>query len=321
MTQKKRGTKKKLKKTSRKNASLKTNIKKAFAGLSILVFLVILAGFLAHHFILRKQPIQPMGQIPYHKAVFKGPVFEVYPEKELPSKKPITKPKIPVPHKLPDVAIIIDDMGYDRILAKKFLGLDAVLTFSMLPHGPFAESIAVDAHSKGAETMLHLPMEPNEYPAVNPGPGTLFVSMSPDQLISQLEKDLDDFPFIKGVNNHMGSRMTTVSTQMYQIFSVLKKRELFFIDSRTTPDSICKPSARMLQVPFAERNVFIDHIQEPDFIRKQIKQLIRIAHSNGEAIGIAHPHSETYNVLRELLPDLKKKVNLVPASRLVRISG
>jgi len=117
----------------------------------------------------------------------------------------------------------------------------------------------------------------------------------------------------------MGSKMTTSSTQIYQIFSILKKRNLFFIDSLTTSESLCKPSARLLQLPFAQRDVFIDHFQKPDFIRKQINLLIRIADKHGEAIGIAHPHIITYNILRELLPELQKKVQLVPASKLVHI--
>jgi polysaccharide deacetylase 2 family uncharacterized protein YibQ len=224
-----------------------------------------------------------------------------------------------IPKELPKIAIIIDDIGYDKEIVEKFLGLDAVFTFSILPYSPFQKSIAKSVHSKGLDVMLHLPMEPNEYPMVKPGPGALLTSMSPDQLINQLDKDLDSFPFIQGVNNHMGSKMTTVSTQLYQIFSVLKKRKLFFIDSRTTTETICKPSAHLLQVPFAQKDVFLDHIQEPDFIRKQIRRLIHIANSHGEAIGIAHPHTVTYDVFREVLPELKKKAILVGASDVVHI--
>jgi hypothetical protein len=164
-------------------------------------------------------------------------------------------------------------------------------------------------------------MEPYEYPQVDPGPGALLTSMSPDELISQLKKNLDAVPGIIGVNNHMGSKMTTVSSQIYQIFTVLKQRKLFFIDSRTTLNSICKPSARLFQIPFAQRNVFIDHIVDPDFIRRQLNHLIQIAYDRGEAVGIAHPHIETYTVLRAMLPDLQKKVQIVPASQIVHLAG
>jgi polysaccharide deacetylase 2 family uncharacterized protein YibQ len=145
--------------------------------------------------------------------------------------------------------------------------------------------------------------------------------MTPDELIRQLEKNLDAVPDIKGVNNHMGSRMTERSTQMYQIFSTLKKRGLFFIDSRTTSESLCRPSARLLQVPYAQRDVFLDHVTDETEIRRQIQRLVTLARRQGSAIGIGHPHLATYTVLAEQLPMLKKNVKLVPASRLVQIGG
>jgi polysaccharide deacetylase 2 family uncharacterized protein YibQ len=132
---------------------------------------------------------------------------------------------------------------------------------------------------------------------------------------------LDAVPFVKGVNNHMGSKMTAESSQIYQIFSVLKKRGFYFIDSRTTKDSLCKPSARLFQIPFAQRDVFLDHHQDADFIHKQIKKLVRIARSNGKGVGICHPYRSTYKVLREVLPDLQKEVQLVPASAVVQPAG
>lgn len=313
----------KKKKTSKKSRTQNTQLKKAVSGLLFLIVLVVLAGLLAHQLVLRRSSIQslkpPVKSLTGKKKVHKLPVYEIYPEKEIHYKKPTSKIEPTLTKKLPKVAIIIDDIGYDRKIAENFLNLDVVLTFSLLPHSLFQDKIARKAHEKGIEIMLHLPLEPLEYPSVDPGPGALLTSMSPDELIIQLNKNLEAIPFIKGVNNHMGSKMTTSSTQMYQIFSILKKRNLFFIDSLTTSESLCKPSARLLQLPFAQRDVFIDHIQEPDFIRKQINLLIRIADKHGEAIGIAHPHVITYNILRELLPELQKKVQLVPASQIVRI--
>lgn len=306
---------------SSKAKAKKTHLKKAIAGLSLLVLLVLVAGFLAHHLLLRKQPVQPVKKKQTFKTpVFKTPVFEIYPKEDKVLRKPDYKPKF-IPKALPKVAIIIDDIGYERRVAEKFLSLDAVLTFSVFPCGPFQQRIVRKAHAKGFEIMLHMPMEPDEYPEVDPGPHALLTSMSPDELIDQLNKSLDAVPLIKGVNNHMGSKMTTESTRMYQIFSVLKQRGLFFIDSRTTAESLCKPSARLLQIPFAQRDIFLDHVQTADFIRKQIKKLIRIAEIYGTAVGIAHPHAVTYKVLREELPELQKKVRLVPASSIVEIIG
>jgi uncharacterized protein len=315
MAKKKGRRPKKPLKRSAKGSIQKTYLLKAVTGLGILILLVVTAGVLTHHLISKRYTVLPMTK----PRVIKMPRFEIYPKNDIPHHKPIPKTKPAAPAKLPKVAIIIDDIGYDKHIAQKFLDLDAVLTFSILPQSTHDKKIAKMAHSKGFDVMLHLPMEPNEYPLINPGPGVLLTSMSPDQLINQLNEDLDAIPFVKGVNNHMGSKMTTVAPQLHQIFSILKKRKLYFIDSRTTVDTLCGPSAQLLQISFAQKDVFIDHIPKPDFIRETIHRLIKIAGSHGEAIGIAHPHITTYEVLREMLPELKEKTILVRASDIVHV--
>ena len=324
MAKRKTTRKKKTYRKSRKNKLFQSSLAKVFTGLAILVLLVAIAGLLTHFLITPEKPSKPVAPAKSVPAAKKSsaerPAFEIYPSKEVPpEKKPV---KSPTPDKqLPLVAIIIDDLGYDKKIAIKLSKLNARLTFSILPHSPFQKSIARLSRDKGFGIMLHLPMEPLEYPDVDPGPGTLLTSMTPDQLTRQLEKDLDAVPYIRGVNNHMGSKMTAESSQMYQIFSILKKRGLYFVDSRTTVETLCKPSARLFQIPFAQRDVFLDHLVEVEFIRKQLKELVRIAQRNGYAVGIGHPHSLTYQVLHEMLPDLQKKIRLVPASEIVHPVG
>ena len=341
MAKKKRGRGKKKRPQPRKPLDLKRELRKALIGISTLLLLVVLAGFLTYYLVLRQPPLRPPEYIepddpteqespaaepvrvaPPDKSPVQVPAapppFEIYPEEQ-----ETPPPTVPEEHleTLPRVAIIIDDMGYDRKLGEKFLDLDAVLTFSVLPQSPFRKRIAEAAKAKGHEIMLHLPMEPVEYPDVDPGPGTLLTTMSPDQLIDQLRRNIDAVPFVAGVNNHMGSRMTASSTQMRQIMSILKQSGLYFIDSRTTTESVSEPCARLLQVPFAQRDVFIDHGQEPGFIRRQMKLLVRIARERGQAVGIAHPYETTYEVFREMLPAVKEKVLLVAASDIVEAVG
>jgi len=324
MAKRKATRKKKIRRKSRKNKLFQSSLAKVLAGVSILVLLVVTAGLLLHFLVTPdkpSKPVSPVKSVPAtQQTIAKSPTFEIYPSKKIPSVKKPVKSTIPAKHR-PLVAIIIDDLGYDKKIAIKFSKLNAVLTFSILPHSPFQKTIAHLSREKGFDTMLHLPMEPVEYPDVNPGPGTLLTSMTPDQLTRQLENDLDAVPFIKGVNNHMGSKMTAASSQMYQIFSILKKRGLYFVDSRTTVETLCKPSARLFQIPFAQRDVFLDHVATVEFIRKQLNELVRIAQHNGYAVGIGHPHSLTYQVLREMLPELQKKVRLVPASEIVDLVG
>ncbi len=231
-----------------------------------------------------------------------------------PQKKKVFVSKTDV---FPLVAIIIDDIGYDEKIASGFLMLDASLSFSILPHSPFQERIGNMVHQKNRDVLLHLPMEPVGYPKIDPGKGALLSSMGANELLQNLKDDLAAIPFISGVNNHMGSKLTQDSARMRQIFSILKKRGLFFVDSLTTPKSCCSRVAELFKLRFAERQVFLDNVQETNAIHFQIMRLISIAKERGKAIGIGHPYTITLETLERELPNIKSQVNIVPVSRLV----
>ncbi|MFH1077530.1 MAG: divergent polysaccharide deacetylase family protein [Pseudomonadota bacterium] len=259
------------------------------------------------------------------------PVFEVYNTEEnfdarakeldrlLNDKKKLPEPLISTPTKIdnrPRVAIIVDDLGYDQELALEFLAIDTALTISIFPFGPHKEAIVNAAKKTGRETLLHLPMEPSEYPSIDPGPGALFIGMDKDELLSRLDHDLEQIPSAVGVNNHMGSKFTRDEKYMELILRSLKDKNLFFIDSKTTSKSCVRAVAKRLKARFAERNIFIDHVVKEQFIRAQFKRLINLAKTNGSAIGIAHPHRLTYKLLKEELPTMKKQVRIVAVSEL-----
>lgn len=247
------------------------------------------------------------------------PAYEVFPEEPAP-----TLPPIPLPQtwdEKPHVAIIIDDVGYHRVMANRLIGLGPELTLSILPGSPHADEILATARLMGMEVMIHMPMEPREYPDIDPGPGALLTGMTPAALMRRLNANLDAVPGAVGVNNHMGSRLTARYAQMYQILSVLRRRSLFFIDSGTSGESVCRGPARLLQIPFARRDVFLDHDPTADAVRRQVRLLVRMARLHGEAVGIGHPHGVTVEVLSEMMDWLRETVRLVPASRIVHTAG
>lgn len=245
--------------------------------------------------------------------------FEIYGDDSYHQEEPVTVKPHKTGDSLPLIAIIIDDIGHDRQIAEKFMDTGISMTFAILPYSTFHKSLAARASARGFEVMLHLPMEPREYPKIKPGGGAILSDMTPDALISVLNSSIDEVPGIKGVNNHMGSAITADSSRMYQIFSVLKKKNLYFIDSRTTAKTVCRPSARLFRVPFSERDIFLDHVQTESSIASQLKKLTEIADKRGYAVGIGHPHRETAAVLAESLPGLQKKFRFVRASEIVRI--
>jgi hypothetical protein len=334
---------KKTKKTSPKKQkiSITNELTKIATGIAILVGLVVVSVMGVDHFFGRGNSgnkvavarpvaleISETSQVTVKKRISKKteavshpvqrPVFEVF-DDTAHHAVPERKPKPVAKDLTPRVAIIIDDIGFDKKISSALADLDRNITLSILPGAPHAKAIAASLHTRGIEIMLHLPMEPMEYPRVDPGPGALLSTMTPDELLDQLRKDLAVIPHVRGVNNHMGSRITSLSPQMNQIFTVLKQRDLFFIDSMTSKNSLCKQSARLFQIPFAQRDVFLDNIQEPAYIKKQLEQLVKVARRHGTAIGIGHPYKATYATLKAEMARLKTRIKIVPASTLVEV--
>lgn len=221
--------------------------------------------------------------------------------------------------RVPLIAIIIDDIGFDPKIADAISSIERNLTISILPGSPYGRKIARSLHAKGVHIILHLPMEPLQYPSVDPGYGAILSSMAPDKVLNMLNRNLESIPYIEGVNNHMGSRVTALSPQMVQIFQVLKKEQLFFVDSLTSKRSKGRDSAKVIQLPFASRDIFLDNVKEMGHIRRALRELIRVARRNGKAIAIGHPYSETYTVLKEEIATLKKSAQIVPVSQLVAV--
>jgi polysaccharide deacetylase 2 family uncharacterized protein YibQ len=217
------------------------------------------------------------------------------------------------------VAIVIDDLGGNRRAARELLGLPKPLTFAVLPKLPHSREIAEAAAGAGREVLLHLPMEPMGYPEKNPGPGALFRSMSPEEMMAVLEEDLKEIPHSIGVNNHMGSLLTEDKEVMRLVLSFVKERNLFFLDSYTTPRSVVEEVAHQLDLPTASRHVFLDHVpDDAEYVAGQLDKLAATAKRHGAAIGIGHPRTATIAALKEHLPELTEAgVELVPLSQLV----
>lgn len=217
----------------------------------------------------------------------------------------------------PKVAIIIDDVGFDAELARAFLELKSPLTLSVLPTAPHAQAIAREAMGKGAEVLLHLPMEPRESNGEGPGSGALLARMGEAEFVETLNNHLSRIPGIKGVNNHMGSLLTEREDKMGLLFRELKKRHLFFVDSRTTPQTVASKVAAEMKVPVASRSVFLDHELSAEAMKTQWDRFLEAAREQGQAVMIAHPHRETLLFLREHLPSLRSEVKLVRVADIV----
>ena len=218
----------------------------------------------------------------------------------------------------PKAAFIIDDLGYETEVAKKMMELEFPVALSILPFLQYSEFTAEEGEKNNKEIMLHLPMEANNN-GTDPGPGAIKSDMSEEEIRQAVRDCIFNFPYIIGVNNHMGSKITEDREIMEIVLEEIKKYNLFFIDSVTTKDSIAYEVAREMEIKSAVRTVFLDNENDMDYIKGQILEVQETALREGEAIAIGHSRINTFYVLKRMIPELiKAGIEIVPVSELVK---
>ncbi len=216
------------------------------------------------------------------------------------------------------IALIIDDMGYKEIMDHRAMSLNANVSYAIMPFAPYSQQLAMLANSRQREVLLHLPMQSSSGAYL--GPGGITLEMSPAEIAKSVEKSILSIPFVRGVNNHMGSLLTTNKFAMQTIMPLIKKHQLFFVDSRTSADSVAEKTAQIFNIPNATRDVFLDHSHKEKDILFQFNRLVELAKKNGTALGIAHPFKESLAFLEQNLPQLKQiGVKMVSVSKLISL--
>lgn len=253
------------------------------------------------------------GQLPAEEAPTTRPHK---PEPKSTATPPKAAPPEPQPD-LPRFTVIIDDLGYAAPeLVTRLVAQPIPFTVAVLPYQEFTRESAEIAFKAGKEVILHLPMEGRA--EKDPGPEALKFDLSESELRARTRKALKEVPYIKGANNHMGSRMTADRERMHWILTEFQGRKLFFVDSRTTKDTVAMDVAQGLGLRTAQRNVFLDDDKSFVEIEKQWERALALAKKEGSAIAIGHIYPETVQALEKLIPAAKGKVVFVRAGDLVR---
>jgi len=200
------------------------------------------------------------------------------------------------------IALILDDVGYDLPALRRALAFSFPIAISVLPNAPHAASAAKLAHAAGQTVMLHMPMEPDN-PKYQKSMDSSFirVGMQRQKVRSLMFSALISVPYAEGVNNHMGSRLTTLEEPMRWVMETCRERHLFFVDSRTTRGSVAARLAKQAGLRWGERRVFLDDSVEPEKLKRSWLAAKRLMAKDGFVIVIAHPHRQTLDFLEHAL--------------------
>ena len=223
---------------------------------------------------------------------------------------PIEVEKIP-PEPLPPlrgiIGLIIDDFGYrNDDVSRGFLDIPAKLTFAVIPGHEHSRSFSKNAVSAGYEVIVHMPME-NLGKTFGEEEFVLMNYFQDNELVRRVKEALEHIPEANGLNNHQGSRATETPRLMRLLAGVLKDENKFFIDSRTTTNTLAEKTMRQFDVPTNRRNIFLDNELDEEKIYAQLIQLTDVAERKGIAIGIGHVKPQTLAVLKKHIPELQQK--------------
>jgi len=204
----------------------------------------------------------------------------------------------------PKVAIIIDDLGYQRESVRTLTSLPFPLTLAVIPFTPYADDAIADAERAEQEVILHVPMETLAQSRWESGLNT---SMNSEELKQELDTMLERYPQAAGINNHGGSKLTADTERMQWIMESLAGRDMYYLDSRTTHESKAVDAAKQADIAYASRDVFLDNIKDEEAIEEQFDKLRHIARKRGTVIAIGHPYPETLATLQAQLPKLEQE--------------
>lgn len=311
------------KKSTKKRQTAFKSLKRTIAVviLSIVLFLSIVAvGFFSYSLgeqstktVQTKQPeaVKPtlneqiLKQIQKHTpAVVPHPLVDKS-NKPLPKPLPQEKPKpeikrpttntVPTPSvPKPKLAIILDDVSFaHEVKAVKALGLRINMSFF-----PVASAHPNTAKLASREPfyLVHLPMEAQNF--TREEPHTLRVTNSVDTISDILKAIKQDFPNVKYLNNHTGSKFTSDYDAVHRLYQAATQLGLVIVDSRTTAQTKLPQVYAHYGKTVLERSVFLDHEPEVDYICNQMKLAVKAAHEKGKAIAIGHPRPTTLKALK-----------------------
>jgi len=233
----------------------------------------------------------------------------------VPPPSPVQPPR---PQPVGRAAIIFDDAGGSLEDLEEIIALGRPVTVAVLPGLRYSRQVAERARTAGLEVFLHLPLEPED-PGKALGPGGITVAMADAEIERSVRASLASMPGVVGVNNHMGSKGTADPRVMRAVLRVVKERHLLFVDSVTSPRTVAGQMAAEMGIRVASRQIFLDNEDDAAAIRAQLRRLIALARTRGDAVAIGHAQRLTAQVLGEMLGEFDSAgIELVPASLLAR---
>lgn len=270
-----------------------------FITVLLIVLLLLLPGRKEQFFSQEEETEKPLSPA----LLYQEPPTEVIPDVTVIEDKEKIQPTL---------YIIIDDVGYNVEQLEQFLDLPFPIAFSVLPHLPYTKEVVDRISNARKDLMIHIPMEPIN--GKDPGPEAIFTSMTDDEIAAKVGDYVEELPAAVAANNHMGSRATGDERVMEIVLRKLEQEGIQFIDSLTTSDSVVKEVSKRLGIPYLYRNVFLDNVDDQEYIISALQKGVEIARLHGKAVCIGHVWSNELPEILEQAADIVDEMDIAVGS-------
>jgi polysaccharide deacetylase 2 family uncharacterized protein YibQ len=214
------------------------------------------------------------------------------------------------------VAIVVGGLGVSQTGTQAAIArLPGEVTLAFAPQGNSIGRWMQEARRTGHEIMMQVPLEPFDFPNVNPGRNTLTVDASPEENLQRLRWALARTTNYTGVLNYMGARFSADSAAMTPVMAELAKRGLGYLDDGSSARSVAPQLAAQDRVPLAVGDTIIDEAQDRGAILKKLDQLEATARARGFALGTGSAFGVTVDAVASWVAEAKKRgIEIVPFS-------
>jgi hypothetical protein len=223
------------------------------------------------------------------------------------------------------LALVLFGFGEDAAQADSFFTLRAPFAVAVVPGARESGRVLDLARDRQREVVLHLPLEPINYPRINPGPGTLLVSMSPRRIASTVRKHLSRAGAVAAVANHMGSLATQDMTVMTALYRELKRRRVAFLHMSPAPGAVCKTLAADMGINYAEPDEVVDRearVDDATALERRWSELLKEARARGRLVVMMRATPLTRRWLPQALAAKRLGgVDVVPLTALLEKPG
>ncbi|MER9672119.1 divergent polysaccharide deacetylase family protein [Mesorhizobium sp. M0208] len=207
--------------------------------------------------------------------------------------------------------LAVSQTGTQAAIAK----LPAEVTLAFAPQGNSIGRWMQVARQGGHEVIMQVPLEPFDYPNVNPGRNTLTVAATPDENLKNLRWALSRTTNYTGVMNYMGARFSADATAMGPLMAELGKRGLAYVDDGSSARSLAPELALKDGVPFVGGDTAIDAVQDRGALLKKLDGLEATARAKGFAVGVGSAFDLTVDTVSSWVTEAKKRgIEIVPVS-------